>query len=315
MSRSEPADPADERAAADVDATEPRPRFGGRTVLASMLGVIGLIFVTLILPIVYRARTTQRVPVDTYEVVAEYPHDPEAFTQGLLFADLGGDIGPAFYESTGIKSRSTLRRTDIESGRILLRRDLPDRVFGEGLTLIGRKLYQLTWKGGYGYIYDAATFQQIGTFPLPMDERTGRPMEGWGLATDGESLIISDGSDKIRYVDPQTFELQRMIRVRDGERLILRINELEYTQQEIWANVWKTDSLVRINPKNGKVRGYVDLRGLKPDDIKYTRADMLSGKAAEGVLNGIAFDRRRNRIFVTGKLWPKIFEIRVVPRR
>ena len=299
----------------ETTAEEPR-RFPGRYVLASMLGVLFLVFALLILPVVYKAQTATRVPTDGYEIVNTYPHDPEAFTQGFLYADLGGDVEPAFFESTGLNGRSSLRRVDIETGEVLQKVDVPDRHFAEGLALIDRKLYQLTWKGGFGYIYDARSFQKIGTFPLPMDKRTRRPIEGWGLTTDGESLIVSDGSDKIRFLDPNDrFVVTKEIAVRDGDRLVLLLNELEFIQQEIWANVWKSDSIVRINPKNGKIRGFIDLDGLKPTEKSYSRDDLLSGRASESVLNGIAFDRKRQRVFVTGKLWPSVFEIRVTGRR
>ena len=293
---------------------EPRRRFAGPQVLGSMVVVLLAVFAFLILPVVLKAQQNVRGQVDTYAVVNAFPHDPAAFTQGLLYADLGGDIGPALYESTGIAGRSSLRRVDVETGEVLLQADVPDGRFAEGIALIGRRIYQLTWRGGFGYIYDAADFRRIGTFPLPPDVRTGRPIEGWGLTTDGESLIVSDGSYTVRYLDPATFEVTRTLEVREGRRPIVRVNELEWVQQEIWANVWKTDSIVRINPKTGQVRGFVDLAGLKPRDMRYTRADLLAGKAQESVLNGIAFDRKRSRIFVTGKLWPKLFEIRVVPK-
>ena len=218
--------------------------------------------------------------------------------------------------NVGTEMLEILSEADIETGEVLQKVDVPDRHFAEGLTLIDRKLYQLTWKGGFGYIYDARSFQKIGTFPLPMDKRTRRPIEGWGLTTDGESLIVSDGSDKIRFLDPNDrFVVTKEIAVRDGDRLVLLLNELEFIQQEIWANVWKSDSIVRINPKNGKIRGFIDLDGLKPTEKSYSRDDLLSGRASESVLNGIAFDRKRQRVFVTGKLWPSVFEIRVTGRR
>lgn len=282
------------------------PRVAGPTVLFTMIVLVTLIVVTLCVPVAYSAWTEKRPPVDTFEIVAEYPHDGNAFTQGLIFVDLGGEVGEALYESTGLKKRSTLRRVELETGRVVKSVRVPGQYFAEGLTLIGRRLYQLTYRSGVGFIYDAESFRKLGEFPLPTDERTNRPIEGWGLTTDGESLIVSDGSHKIRFLNLETFAVEKTIKVMDNRRPILRLNELEFVSQEIWANTFKTDTIVRISPKTGAVLGYIDLEGLKPADVPFTDED---------VLNGIAFDRRRQRIFVTGKLWPKLFEIRVVPRQ
>ena len=291
-----------------IDGEEPTRRFDGPTVLASMAVLVTLIVVGLCVPVAYSAWTRTRVPVDGFEVVNVYPHDSNAFTQGLIYADLGGDIGPAFFESTGLEGASSVRRVEIETGRVLQKAALPNEVFGEGLTLIGRQLYQLTWRAGIGYVYDARTFERVGTFPLPRDERTGRRIEGWGLTTDGESLIISDGSYKLYFLNPESFDVTKVVEVRDDGRPIVRLNELEFINQEIWANVWKHDSIVRISPKSGVVQGYIDCTGLGGGQQRFTDED---------VMNGIAFDRKRQRIFVTGKLWPKLYEIRVVekPRR
>lgn len=280
----------------------PGVRVKGPTVLIGMVVVLTVVFVILCLTIALPAFARTRVPVDTYEVVASYPHDTDAFTQGLVYTDIGGEVGSAFFESTGRYGHSTLRLVDVESGKVLRQAKLSDRVFAEGLTMLGGKLYQLTWKSGRGFIYDASTFDYLGDFELPRDERTGRPIEGWGLTTDGESLIISDGSYRIRFVDPETFEVTKLIEVRDDRRPIMKLNELEFMHHEIWSNVWGEDSIVRISPKTGVVRGYVDLEKLFPWRKRRDR---------EAVLNGIAFDQKSKRIFVTGKLWPKVYEIRV----
>lgn len=285
---------------------DPRTRVSGPKVFAGMAAVLAFVFFVLCLPIVLSAWGKERAPVDTFAVVAEYPHDKKAFTQGLLYANLGGDIGPAMFESTGLNGQSSLRRVDLETGKVLQQIDLPNEIFAEGLALIGRKLFQLTWKAGKGFIYDARTFQKLGEFPLPNDERTGLPIEGWGLTTDGESLIISDGSYKIRFIDPETFRVTKIIEVRDDKRPLMKLNELEFMHHEIWANVWGEESLVRISPRTGVVRGFVDLKKLYPKWRRFHR---------EAVLNGIAFDPKQKRIFVTGKLWPKIYEIRVVPSK
>ena len=284
---------------------EPGKRFEGPRVLLSMAALVVLIVVGLCVPIAYTALTRTRVPVDQCVVVAEYPHDGTAFTQGLIYADLGGDVGPALFESVGGWGKSKLRRVDIRTGRVLQESRMSDQVFAEGLALIGRRLYQLTWKSGIGYVYDARTFDRLGTFPLPRDERTGRRIEGWGLTTDGESLIVSDGSYKLYFLQPETFDLEKVVEVRDDRRPIVRLNELEFINQEVWANVWKATSIVRISPKSGVVQGYIDCSGLEGGRQRFTDED---------VMNGIAFDRKRQRIFVTGKLWPKLYEIRVVAK-
>lgn len=289
--------------AAEPTIREPRLRLSGPTVFAGMAALLAAVFFGLCLPIAMSAWGKERVPIDSFEVVAEYPHDSKAFTQGLIYADLGGDVQPAFFESTGLNGRSSLRRVDPTTGKVLQKVDIPKAYFAEGMTILGRKIYQLTWQAGKGFIYDARTFDKIGEFPLPADERTGGPIEGWGLTTDGESLIISDGSYKIRFLDPETFRVTKMIQVRDDLRPIMKLNELEYMNNEIWANVWGEESIVRISPKSGVVRGYVDLKKLYPKWRRFNR---------EAVLNGIAFDPKLKRIFVTGKLWPKIYEIRVV---
>jgi glutamine cyclotransferase len=222
-----------------------------------------------------------------YEVVNTYPHDPAAYTQGLVFSNGG------FLESTGREGYSTLRRVEL-TGKVLEQVSIPRPYFAEGLALLNGKLYQLTWQQGVGFIYDAATFDKLGEFKY-----SG---EGWGLTTDGRSLILSDGSSSIRFLDPVDFKVTKTISVVDRGRSIDSLNELELIQGEIYANIWHSDRIARIDPQNGQVKDWIDLTGLKE----------LSGVSEEeGVLNGIAYDEANGRLFVTGKLWPKLFEIRL----
>lgn len=220
-----------------------------------------------------------------YWVLHEYPHDSEAFTQGLVIAD------GVLYEGTGINGRSTLRRVDLDSGAVTQQAKLDDAHFGEGIAVVEDRIFQLTWQSKVGFIYDRHTFAPLGEFHYPT--------EGWGLTYDGENLILSDGSDKLYFYSPADFTLQREVAVTEGGSPVRRLNELEYIKGEIWANVWQTNTIVRIAPDTGKVLERIDLSGLL-SALERLRAD---------VLNGIAYDAEQDRIFVTGKLWPKIFEI------
>ena len=223
-----------------------------------------------------------------YEVLNTWPHDPNAFTQGLVFSD------GRLIESTGQEGRSSLRRVELETGKVLQRVDVPSPYFAEGLTLLNGKLFQLTWQHKRGFVYDAESFEKTGDFTY-----TG---EGWGLTTDGKSLILSDGSNQIRFINPETFQVTRSITVLDGRSPINELNELEYVQGEIFANIWHDDRIARIDPATGRVTGWINLAGLlRPNEVT----------DEEAVLNGIAYDPNGNRIFVTGKLWPKLFEIRL----
>lgn len=226
----------------------------------------------------------------SYEVVHTYPHDPAAFTEGLVF--LNGHL----YESTGLNGQSSLREVDLDSGNVTHEITLPTQYFGEGIAVLGSKIYQLTWQNHTAFVYDLATFNQIGQFPVDG--------EGWGLTTDGQSLIMSDGSSEIRFLDPATFQVQRTIDVQQLGQPITELNELEYINGEIYANVWQTNSIVRIDPKTGNVLGVINLTGLLPDSERTPDAD---------VLNGIAYDPVRDRLFVTGKKWPHLYEIRLKP--
>jgi len=232
-------------------------------------------------------------PVVGYRIVNTYPHDPRAFTQGLVFAD------GVLYEGTGLRGQSSLRKVDLKTGTILQVRQLPVRFFGEGITIYGKRVIQLTWRARVGFVYDRLTFQLLDTFNYST--------EGWGITHDGRSLITSDGTSTLYFLDPQTFrEVDRLaVHTRDGP--VSRLNELEYVQGEIYANVWKTDRIARISPQTGEVVGWIDLEGLLRPEDRNSRID---------VLNGIAYDVKNHRLFVTGKLWPKLFEIElVVPKK
>jgi glutamine cyclotransferase len=229
--------------------------------------------------------------VFTYEVVNAYPHDRNAFTQGLVFED------GVLYEGTGRHGYSTLRRVDLASGDVLQIRKLPDQVWGEGITIFGERIIQLTWQSGIGFVYDKDSFELLQEFHYPT--------EGWGITHDGERLIMSDGTSTLRFWNPETFEEIGRIEVRDKEGPVTRLNELEYIQGEVYANVWKTDRIARISPDTGEVVGWIELAGiLSPED----RTEPVD------VLNGIAYDAETDRLFVTGKLWPRLFEIELVPQ-
>jgi glutamine cyclotransferase len=236
-----------------------------------------------------RSTGTSSIPANAdFEVVNVFPHDSGAYTQGLVFED--GKL----IESTGQVGRSSLRRVQLETGDVLQRVTVPPPYFAEGLTLFNGKIYQLTWQDQTGFIYDASSFSKIGEFKYYG--------EGWGLTHDGESLILSDGTNRLRFIDPTTFQVKRMVNVLDHGVPVRKLNELEYVNGEIFANVWHEDRIARIEPQTGNVSGWIVLKGLIP-------AGELSDE--EAVLNGIAYDERNQRLFVTGKLWPKLFEIRI----
>jgi glutamine cyclotransferase len=221
-------------------------------------------------------------------VVNVYPHDRTAFTQGLIFHD------GFLFESTGQNGRSTVRRVDLVSGEVLQQRSLDVRYFGEGLTELGGRLAQLTWQARAGFFYDPAT--------LAVEETFSYSGEGWGLTDDGRRFIMSDGSDALRFFSAQTFAETGRLRVRDGSTPVVQLNELEFVRGEIYANVWHLDRIARIDPESGRVLGWIDLSDLlAPGEVR----------DPEAVLNGIAYDEEGDRLFVTGKNWPKLFEIAV----
>ena len=230
-----------------------------------------------------------RAPVAGYRVVHVFPHDSEAFTQGLVYLD------GLFYEGTGLNGRSTIRKVKIETGQVMQLHKLDSQYFGEGIAILNDTLFQLTWQSGIAFLYDRTTFTRTGTFSY-----TG---EGWGLTHDGRRLIMSDGTATLRFIDPASHKEISRLAVRDGGKPVLNLNELEYIKGEVFANVWQTDRIARISPKTGEVTGWIDLKGLLP----------ASEQAPDAVLNGIAYDAAGDRLFITGKLWPKVFEIRIVP--
>lgn len=200
------------------------------------------------------------------------------------------------YEGTGLLGRSTLRRVDLATGRVLQVRTLPDSYFGEGIAVVGDRIVQLTWKSNLGLVYDKASFKLLATFQYPG--------EGWGLTCDGQRLIVSDGTATLRFLDPETLQETGRVGVLDAGSPVTQLNELEFIKGEVWANVWRTNRIARIDPATGRVTGWVDLTGLlRPEDASQP----------VDVLNGIAYDAQSDRLFVTGKLWPALFEIRLVP--
>jgi len=222
-----------------------------------------------------------------YEVVKDYPHDPGAFLQGLVWHN-------GFFESTGQFGRSSLRRVEYPTGKVLQRVNLDSQYFGEGLAMVDNRLIQLTWRSHRGFVYDRDSFKQLREFEYDT--------EGWGLTYDGKSLILSDGTDVLTFINPDSFKPTRKLSVKFNGKALRDLNELEYIDGEIWANVWHTDRIVRIDPDSGRVKSYLNLAGILPED---ERSD------PEAVLNGIAYDAQGKRIFVSGKLWPRIFEIRL----
>ena len=228
-------------------------------------------------------------PVQGYKIVATFPHDPTAFTQGLVFAD--GEL----YESTGLNGESTLRRVDISTGRTLQRLDVPKQYFAEGLALVGNELLQLTWQHGRVFVYDKNTLNRVGEMSYQG--------EGWGLCHDGASLIMSDGSDALTVRDPRTFAVTRTVHVTEGGRPVPQLNELECVGTDVYANVWTTDTIVRIDLRTGRVTARIDASGLLgPAD-----------RPGVDVLNGIAYDPADKTFLITGKLWPKLFRVTFVP--
>jgi glutamine cyclotransferase len=228
-------------------------------------------------------------PVYGYQIVHTFPHDPTAFTEGLVFD------GGFLYEGTGLEGQSTLRKTQLETGQVLQRHDLLPDVFGEGITIFGDRIIQLTWKSQLGYVYDKQTFRLLREFTYPT--------EGWGITQDGKQLIMSDGTATLYFLNPDTFERTRQVEVHSDTGPVTQLNELEYVQGEVYANVWQTDRIARIALDTGQVLGWIDFSGLLSAEDRRAPVD---------VLNGIAYDAEHDRLFVTGKLWPKLFEIKLV---
>jgi glutamine cyclotransferase len=233
-------------------------------------------------------RPDASAPVVGYAVQHTYPHDPGAFTQGLEY------WRGYLYEGTGLNGRSSIRKVELGSGKIVRQRELPRAHFGEGITLWKATLIELTWQSQVAFVYDRDTFEPRRTFSYPG--------EGWGLTHDATDLIMSDGTAELRFLDPETFKERRRITVTDGGRPVTRLNELEYVKGQVFANIWTTDRIARVDPVSGRVLGWVDLRGLLPGRDRV---------GSDAVLNGIAYDEAGDRLFVTGKLWPSLFEIKI----
>jgi len=228
-------------------------------------------------------------PVYIYKIINTYPHDSSAFTQGLVF-----DNG-FLYEGTGLSGLSSLRKVELETGNIVQIIKLPDNYFGEGITIYEDRIIQLTWQSRIGFVYDRESFDLLEEFHYPT--------EGWGITHDGNRLIMSDGTSRLYFVDPHTFEETGRIEVSDNNIPVTRLNELEYIQGEIYANIWLTDTIVRIAPETGQVTGWIELKGI---------LNLEENDGPVDVLNGIAYDEKCGRLFITGKLWPKLFEIELL---
>jgi glutaminyl-peptide cyclotransferase len=238
------------------------------------------------------ARPPASAHVDGYQVVHVYPHDPKAFTQGLIYRD--GHL----YESTGLNGKSSLRLVDLFTGQVLQKHDIAGEYFAEGLTDWGSTLIQLTWTSHKAFVYDLFSFSLLKTFDYQG--------EGWGLTHDQAQLIMSDGTSYLRFLDPKSFRMIRRMQVVDESgNMVDNLNELEYIHGEIYANIWQTDRIARISPQTGKILGWIDLTGI---------IDKRELQGSGAVLNGIAYDAAGDRLFVTGKLWPKLFEIKLVAK-
>lgn len=232
---------------------------------------------------------TGAIPVESYRIVHTYPHDANAFTQGLVF------VNGMLYESTGLRGQSSLRMVDLTSGRVLQKHDLAAKYFGEGLTDWHSHLIQLTWESHLGFVYDTFSFRRLRTFTYPW--------EGWGLTHDSRHLILSDGTSVLHLLDPTTFKPVGRIQVTADGKPVLNLNELECIDGEIYANIWETNRIARISPATGRVIEWIDLSGLRPPSVQQND---------NAVLNGIAYDSQHHRLYVTGKLWPKLYEIKLM---
>jgi glutamine cyclotransferase len=242
-------------------------------------------------PTTAAAPTATPAPVYGYTVVNSYPHDPAAYTQGLVFVD------GVLYEGTGRRGQSTLRRVNLETGEVLQKISLPDELFGEGIVIWQDKIIQLTWQSRLGFVYNRASFEQLAQFAYPT--------EGWGITHDGSRLIMSDGTANLYFWDPDTLAEIGRVEVTHNGQPVTRLNELEYINGEIFANIWQTNLIARINPDSGQVVGLIDLTGLLSEADRSQPVD---------VLNGIAYDAATDRLFVTGKLWPRLFEIELTEK-
>ena len=257
--------------------------------LAIIPVTVAVIAASLVTLVLLGNTPVDREPVHyTYNVVNVYPHNKTAFTQGLVFED------SFLYEGTGLYGQSTLRRVELETGNITQLYSLPDQFFGEGITIFENKIVQLTWKSGKGFVYEKSSFDLLQEFKYPT--------QGWGITHNGSALIMSDGTATLYFLDPETFQTIGQVEVYDEEP-VTSLNELEYINGSVYANIWKEDQIAIINPQSGQVTGWIDLSGINDTE-----------KTTENVLNGIAYDQNGNRLFVTGKMWSKLYEIERVPK-
>jgi glutamine cyclotransferase len=256
-------------------------------IIATLLLIIVTVIASFIAINQWQTATTNPPTLYKFEILNTYPHDTTAFTQGLVYNN------GSFFESTGGYGTSTLRKVDLETGQVTKEFKLTDQFFGEGLTQINNELLQLTWQENTGFIYEKNTFDPIGNFSYAT--------EGWGLTYDGSNLIMSDGTSNLYFLNPTTYQEVRQINVLDGNNSITYINELEYVNGDIYANIWLTEKIAIINPQNGQIKGWINMTGL------------YQPQGSNDVLNGIAYDQQSNRLFVTGKNWPNIYEIKILP--
>jgi len=257
----------------------------GLLILAAMLVLGAITLVSL-----NEGPTNTTTPRYTYNVVNAYPHDENAFTQGLVFED------GFLYEGTGLYGNSSLRRVELETGKVLQVHALQDQFFGEGVTIVGDKIIQLTWESHRGFIYDKNTFDLLREFSYPT--------EGWGITYDGSRLIMSDGTANLYFLDPETLQRVGQVKVRDAAP-VTGLNELEYVNGEVYANIWGEEEIAVINPQTGRVKAWIDLKGIQGSE----------NSDPDNVLNGIAYDSKGDRLFVTGKMWPQLYEIRLVLKK
>lgn len=254
--------------------------------------MVRLILITALLALGACGGGAPPAPVEySYEVVHTYAHDPQAFTQGLEYRD------GVLYEGTGLHGRSSIRKVAIETGAVIEQTPVSDIYFGEGITIVDGHIVELTYKSGKGFVYDLASFRILKSFDYPG--------EGWGLTHDGTRIFMSDGTPQLRVWDPSSLEEKSRIDVHDKDQPVAQLNELEWVEGEIFANIWQTDRIARIAPADGHITGWIDLTGLLSADER----------AHADVLNGIAYDAAGKRLFVTGKLWPKLFEIKLAPKK
>jgi len=253
-----------------------------------LIGTVVLVLSAVILVLLSNSPVNPEPLHYTYDIVKVYPHDKNAFTQGLIFED------GVLYESTGLYGHSTLRRVELETGKIMQLYALPNSFFGEGITIFDDKIIQLTWQSNRGFVYDKHSFDLLQEFDYPT--------EGWGITHDGSRLIMSDGTATLYFLDPETFKKVGQVEVHDAGP-VTGLNELEYIHGEVYANIWKEEKIAIINPQTGQVTGWVDLEGIQD----------LENRDTNNVLNGIAYDSKEGRLFVTGKRWSQLFEIILIP--